>query len=125
MPEYTVLTVASVLGVVALELGWLKTGIFRTVQYWLTIGIVFGFQVLVDGWLTKLSNPIVVYNPAQMSGVRVPWDIPVEDFGFGFSMVTLAIIVWRSAINRAEVLDNGFRTDPHRHSNVDDDKETA
>ena len=24
--------------------------------------IVFGFQILVDGWLTKLSAPIVIYD---------------------------------------------------------------
>ncbi|MBE8527261.1 lycopene cyclase domain-containing protein, partial [Amycolatopsis sp. H6(2020)] len=23
-----------------------------------------------------------------------PWDIPLEDFGFGWAMVTLAIILW-------------------------------
>ena len=31
----------------------------------------------------------MIYNPDTMLGVRVPWDIPVEDFGFGFAMVTL------------------------------------
>jgi lycopene cyclase domain-containing protein len=100
MPEYTVMTVVSVLAVVALELFWFRTGIFSTVQYWVSMAIVFGFQVLVDGWLTKLSNPIVIYNPSEMLGVRVPWDIPVEDFGFGFTMVTLAILLWRRRLSR-------------------------
>jgi lycopene cyclase domain-containing protein len=100
MPEYTVLTVVSVLAVVALELCWLRTGIFSTLQYWFSMAIVFAFQVLVDGWLTKLSDPIVVYNPDEMLGVRAPWDIPVEDFGFGFTMVTLAILIWRRQLTR-------------------------
>ena len=100
MPEYTVLTVVSVLVVVALELFWWRTGIFRTLQYWLAMAIVFAFQILVDGWLTKLSDPIVIYNPQQMLGVRAPWDIPIEDFGFGFAMVTLAILLWRRALDR-------------------------
>jgi hypothetical protein len=26
--------------------------------------------------------------------VRVPWDIPVEDYLFGFSMVTLTLLLW-------------------------------
>jgi lycopene cyclase domain-containing protein len=52
------------------------------------------FQIVVDGWLTKLSAPIVIYNPAQQSGLRFPWDIPIEDFGFGWAMVTLTILVW-------------------------------
>ena len=50
--------------------------------------------MLVDGWLTKLSAPIVIYDESQTLGVRVPWDIPVEDYLFGFSMVTLTILLW-------------------------------
>jgi lycopene cyclase domain-containing protein len=100
MPEYTVLTVVSVVLVVVLELAVFRTGIFRSAQYWIAIVIVFAFQVPVDGWLTKLSDPIVVYNPDQMLGLRVPWDIPVEDFGFGFSMVTLTIMLWRWRLDR-------------------------
>jgi len=95
VPEYTVLTGIAIIGVVVLELVWLRTGIFTTLQYWVSMIIVFAFQIPVDGWLTKLSDPIVIYNPEQMLGLRMPWDIPVEDFGFGFAMVTLAILLWR------------------------------
>lgn len=94
LPEYTALAVLSVPLVVALELAWLRTGLFRQPRYWVAMVIVLGFQVPVDGWLTKLSAPIVLYDDAQTLGVRVPWDIPVEDFAFGFSMVTLALLVW-------------------------------
>lgn len=94
MPEYTVLAVLSVPVVVALELCLWRTGIFRQARYWLSMLIILSFQVLVDGWLTKLSAPIVLYHPDQMLGVRFPWDIPVEDFLFGFSMVTLTMILW-------------------------------
>ncbi len=94
MPEYTVLAVASVALTVAVELLWLRTGVFRTAQYWLAMAIVVAFQVPVDGWLTKLSAPVVVYDDTQTLGVRVPWDIPVEDFLFGFSMVTLTVLLW-------------------------------
>lgn len=100
MPEYTVLTVVAVLVTIALELLVFRTGIFRTAQYWLTMLIVFSFQVLVDGWLTKLSAPIVIYHPDQMLGVRFPWDVPIEDYGFGFAMVTLTILVWRWLLDR-------------------------
>jgi lycopene cyclase domain-containing protein len=101
MPDYTVLTVLAVVVVVVLELVWLRTGIFTSPQYWIAMAIVFAFQVLVDGWLTKLSDPIVIYNPDTMLGIRVPWDIPVEDFGFGFAMVTCAIMLWRRATGRS------------------------
>ncbi|MCM3517225.1 MULTISPECIES: lycopene cyclase domain-containing protein [Nocardioides] len=91
---YTVPAVLSVLVVVLVELLWLRTGVFRTARYWLAMLIVLGFQVPVDGWLTKLSDPIVLYEEAEMTGVRFPWDIPVEDFAFGFGMVTLTMLVW-------------------------------
>jgi lycopene cyclase domain-containing protein len=100
MPEYTLLTVLAVVVVVAAELIYFKTGIFRTAQYWWTMVIIFAFQILVDGWLTKLSAPIVIYNPNEFLGIRAPWDIPIEDFGFGFAMVTLTILLWRRWLDR-------------------------
>ncbi|MCW2810952.1 MAG: lycopene cyclase [Friedmanniella sp.] len=115
LPEYTLLTVLAVLAVVALELFWLRTGIFRTAQYWIAMVIVFAFQVPVDGWLTKLSDPIVIYNPGQLLGLRAPWDIPVEDFGFGFAMVTLAILLWRRWLSRRPAPGRIGRRDADRH----------
>ncbi len=94
MPEYTVLAVLSVVATVAVEVFWLRTGIFRRGQYWIAMAIVYFFHVLVDGWLTKLSAPIVIYDGDQITGVRVPWDIPVEDYLFGFSMITLTLLLW-------------------------------
>lgn len=94
VPEYTVLAVLSVVVVLAAELWWWRTGLLRTAQFWWSMGIVIFFQILVDGWLTKLSNPIVIYNPRHQTGIRVPFDIPVEDYAFGFSMVFLALVAW-------------------------------
>ena len=102
MPEYTVLAVVSVLATVAVERFWLRTGVLRTAKYWVAMAIVFAFQVPVDGWLTKLSAPIVIYDPAQMTGIRFPWDIPVEDYLFGYSMVTLTILLWVHWVRRHE-----------------------
>lgn len=101
MPEYTVLAVAGLLAVIVLELAVWRTGIFRMPAYWIAMAIVVGFQCLVDGWLTKLSAPIVLYDPHQMLGLRFPWDIPVEDFVFGAAMVTLTLILWVRATGRA------------------------
>ena len=94
MPEYTLLAVLSVVATVAVEVLWLRTGIFRRSQYWIAMAIVYFFHVLVDGWLTKLSAPIVIYDEGQITGVRVPWDIPVEDCLFGFSMITVTLLLW-------------------------------
>ncbi|MBT9256915.1 lycopene cyclase domain-containing protein [Phycicoccus sp. MAQZ13P-2] len=104
MPEYTALAVVSVVLTVLVERFWLRTGVFRTAKYWLAMAIVFFFQVLVDGWLTKLSAPIVIYDESQTTGLRIPWDVPVEDYLFGFSMVTLTILLWvRLGRSREEV----------------------
>ena len=101
MREYAVGAVVSVVAVVALELVVLKTGLLATRAYWLSMAICFAFMVLVDGWLTKLSAPIVTYDPHEVSGWRFPWDIPVEDFLFGFTLLTLAMLLWDLADGRS------------------------
>lgn len=97
MPEYTISAVIGALVVIAVEVFWFKTGLFRTRAYWLSMAIVLFFMVLVDGWLTKLSAPIVIYARHEFSGVRFPWDIPVEDYLFGFALVTLVMLLWDRA----------------------------
>jgi lycopene cyclase domain-containing protein len=91
---YTAPAVVSVVAVCAMELAVLRTGLFRRPAYWLSMLIVLGFQVPVDGWLTKLSAPIVIYDEGQTSGLRFPFDIPVEDFLFGFALVTAVLLLW-------------------------------
>ena len=91
---YTLPAVASVLAVLGLEFALLRTRLFRRPAYWLSMAIVLGFQIPVDGWLTKRSAPIVIYNEHQTSGVRFPFDIPVEDFLFGFALVTAVLLLW-------------------------------
>jgi lycopene cyclase domain-containing protein len=101
MGAYTLLTLVSVVAVVAYELLFARTGIFRTGSYWIAMAIIGFFQVLVDGWLTKLSSPIVTYNDSTFSGIRVFFDSPLEDFGFGFALVTLTMVIWDQLGRRA------------------------
>ncbi len=98
--EYTIASIVAVVVVVAIELLWLRTGFFATATYWIAYGIIVFFQILVDGWLTKLSAPIVLYNPDKLTGWRAPWDVPVEDYLFGFALVTLPIMLWERAGRR-------------------------
>jgi lycopene cyclase domain-containing protein len=95
--EYTLAASVAAVLVVAAEVAWFRTGLFRTRAYWISMAIVFFFQVLVDGWLTKLSSPIVLYNPDEFLGLRIPWDVPVEDYLFGFALVTLVMLLWERA----------------------------
>jgi lycopene cyclase domain-containing protein len=92
--EYTIAAMAAPIAVVALELAVLRTGLLRQGRYWATVAIVLAFQVPVDGWLTRLDAPVVSYDPRATSGLRGPWDIPVEDFGFAFALVTLTLLLW-------------------------------
>ena len=91
---YTAPAIVAALAVGVLEFTVLRTGLFRRPAYWLSMLIVIGFQILVDGWLTKLSAPIVVYDNRQTSGIRFPLDIPIEDFFFGFALVTAVLLLW-------------------------------
>ena len=94
---YTSSSLAAAGAVVALELLVLRTGLFRDRAFWLAYAIIVFFQCLVDGWLTKLSAPIVLYDEERMTGWRIPWDVPVEDFAFGFAMCVLALLLWERA----------------------------
>ena len=94
MPEYTVATVLAVVVVVALDLTVLRTRLVCTSTFWVSLAIMWSFQVFVDGWLTDLSSPIVRYDPDHFSGVRVFFDSPIEDFGFGFALILLTLSVW-------------------------------
>ncbi|MEU1521924.1 lycopene cyclase domain-containing protein [Nocardia rhamnosiphila] len=91
---YTLPAVAAVFLVCLAEPTLLHTGLFRRPAYWLTMLIVLGFQIVVDGWLTRLEAPIVMYSPDHILGIRFPYDIPVEDFLFGFALVTAVLLGW-------------------------------
>ena len=97
---YTLPAVVAALVVVVLELAVWHTGLFRRPAYWLSMLIVIGFQIPVDGFLTKLSAPIVSYDEHQTSGIRFPLDIPVEDFLFGFALVTAVLLLWERQRDR-------------------------
>lgn len=91
---YTLPAVVAVVVVCAMELAVLRTGMFRKAAYWVSMLIVLGFQIPVDGWLTKRSSPIVSYDDRQTIGLRFPFDIPIEDFLFGFALATAALLLW-------------------------------
>ena len=109
MHGYTLSSLAAVAAVVGLELAWLRTGLLRRRTFWIAYTIVVFFQGVVDGWLTKLSAPIVVYDPHHFLDVRFPWDVPVEDLLFGFAMVVLVLLLWE---RQASAEDDAPEPDP-------------
>ncbi|MCU1398894.1 MAG: lycopene cyclase domain protein [Acidimicrobiales bacterium] len=94
MPVYAILSVVAAVITVALELRVFRSGIFRTRAFWVSMVIVFGFMVVVDGWLTKLSAPIVIYDDRRTTGIRPVWDILVEEYAYAFALLTTVVLLW-------------------------------
>lgn len=90
MREYTVLTILSVLVTLFLDK---RSGIslLKKKEYYIFLFIIFCFKLIVNGYLT--GKDIVLYEPRFFLGARLG-SIPLEDFLFGFSMVTLTIVFW-------------------------------
>ena len=97
MWEYTAVAVLAVIAVLLLEVRVLHTGLLATRAYWVAIAICYAFMIAVNGWLTKLTAPIVLYDTNATTGWRFPWDIPVEDYLYGFALLTLAMLLWDAA----------------------------
>jgi lycopene cyclase domain-containing protein len=99
-PVYPTLSALALLGVIALERFYFRSGIFRSRAYWIARAIVLAFLVPVVGWLTKLSAPIVIYDDDHTSGNRFIWDILTEEFVYAFALLTLVVLCWDRAAER-------------------------
>ena len=90
MKEYTILALISVAITLFLDK---KTGVklLRRGEFYIFLVIILGFKFLVNGYLT--GKYIVIYDPEFFLNIRIT-SIPLEDFLFGFSMVTMSIIFW-------------------------------
>lgn len=94
MAIYPALAVTAAVAVVLLELIFLRSGLFREPAYWISMAICYAFMIPVDGWLTKHSAPIVIYRPADTSGIEPIWDIPLEEYAYAFALLTLVMLTW-------------------------------
>jgi lycopene cyclase domain-containing protein len=101
MGEYTALATTGVVVAIAFDLFVARTRVVCTATFWTSLAIMWAFQVLVDGWLTRGSTPIVRYNEDEFSGVRIFFDSPIEDFAFAFAMIVLTLAVWDLLARRA------------------------
>ena len=90
MKEYTLLSVISVLLTLLLCRKSPARLLVRR-EFYLFMLVILFFKLLVNGYLT--ASLIVIYNPRFFLNIRIG-SIPVEDFLFGFSMVTMTIIFW-------------------------------
>jgi lycopene cyclase domain-containing protein len=90
LKEYTILSVISVFVVFVLD-QILKTKLFSARKFWIFWGIMFVIISIINGYLTW--RPIVTYGSGFYLGIRL-FTIPIEDFLYGFSLLTGNIIIW-------------------------------
>lgn len=89
MKEYTVLSVLSAFLIIGFD-NFSGIKVLKRKEYYIFLLFIFLFKLIVNGYLT---GHIVMYNPKFFLGIRLV-TIPLEDFLFGFSMVTFSIIIW-------------------------------
>ena len=87
---YTLLSLCAALFAIVLDQWLLRTRLLQQPKYFLFLGIIFVFKFFVNGYLT---THIVFYNPQVILGLRIG-TIPLEDFIYGFALITLCISLW-------------------------------
>jgi len=90
MKEYTLAALLATAAVVLLD-RQLNTNILRRSTYWVFMVVMVLFTTIVNGYLTW--RPIVVYGEAHTLGLRLS-SIPVEDYLYGFALITLTVVIW-------------------------------
>jgi len=90
MKEYTILAFGSV-GVAVLFDYFLRTKLLVNKKFWIFWAVMFVLIFIVNGYLTW--RPIVQYGEEYYLGIRL-FTIPIEDFIYGFSLLTMNISLW-------------------------------
>jgi lycopene cyclase domain-containing protein len=90
LKEYTLLALISVFFTVFLDV-FLKTKLLKNKKFWIFWAIMFVITIIINGYLTY--RPIVLYKEQFNSGIKL-FTIPIEDFLFGFSLLSSNIIIW-------------------------------
>lgn len=96
--SYTIPALLAAAVTLVFDLFVFRTRIVRTRHYLRFIGFMTIGFLLCNGILTAL--PVVTYNPSEMLNIRF-FTIPVEDFVYGFALVTSTISIYEF-INRKE-----------------------
>ena len=90
MKEYTLLAVIFVLLAVLMDF-ILKTRLVLNKKFWIFWALMFILMFIVNGFLTW--RPVVIYGEGFYLGIRL-FTVPIEDFLFGFSLITSNIVLW-------------------------------
>ena len=90
MITYTSLSILAVILVIILDFT-LGTKLCKRKAFWNFWAILVVLLFIVNGYLTW--RPIVMYNSNFITNFRL-FTTPIEDFLYGFSLVTLNLIIW-------------------------------
>lgn len=93
MREYTVEIVAVLLVLVLMDL-LAGTRLFRRWRFYSVLVAISLGTLLFDGYLN--ARPVLAYGWRYLSGIQL-WVVPIEDFGYGIALATVAIITWEFA----------------------------
>ena len=107
MKEYTILAFAVALTGLALDY-LLKTNLVRQKKFWVFWAVMAALTSIVNGYLTW--RPIVSYGEAFNLGIRI-MTIPVEDYFYGFGLITMNVVLWEYFTRRFRVRDLPGRED--------------
>lgn len=97
--SYTFPAIVAAAVTLVIDMFVLRTRVVTTRHFVRFIGFMTIGFLLCDGILTAV--PVVIYNPSEMLGIRL-FSIPVEDFVYGFALVTSTISIYEF-MNRKEV----------------------
>lgn len=89
--SYTALAISGVVLAITTDLFIARTRLLLTKRFWASYAIIIFFQLITNWWLT--SRNIVMYSPDAILGPRIA-SAPLEDLLFGFTLVTLVLILW-------------------------------
>jgi lycopene cyclase domain-containing protein len=70
---------------------YLKTDLVFQKRFYLYIAFIIFFTLIFNGYLTW--RPVVLYGESYQLGLRI-FTIPVEDFGYGFSLLFMCTIIY-------------------------------
>ena len=90
MKEYTILAFGVAAAATLLD-HLLGTTLTHRRSFWIAQAIMVVFEIPTNGYLTW--RPIVLYNPAMFLNIRLG-TIPLEDFFYGYGLITLTLIFW-------------------------------
>ena len=88
--QYTGLVLICV-GLVGVTDTLLRTELFMQLKTYIYLGIVSGLILIFNGYLT--ARPVVSYGEAYQMGYRI-LTIPIEDFGYGFTLMLFNTMVY-------------------------------